>query len=112
MEKEDIKFKLTLIEAEIEMMKATSKWSKDTDKGMIFIALITGVVIVILNTGRELRTFDIFAISIYTCTTYKFITDMITNNRDDKFKLKMLEMDKKHYTRMLKIKEDEEDARG
>lgn len=112
MRKEEIEFKLRCIEAEEEMFKKRAKWNKKTDRALLFMGIVLGIIILFTTGNKDnINVLDVFSIALLVSTINLLIRDMITHKHDDNHKLAMLDLDKRFYTVRLKKLEEEENER-
>ena len=99
---EDIKFKLKLIENEIEAIKEIYKFNKKMNRIMLIIVVFILIIILFLygNTSN-LNIWQIFNISFLAYVFYNLLSDIVTEKSDYKAKLKKLELKRMYYTSLL-----------
>lgn len=99
---EDIKFKLKLIENEIEAIKEIYKFNKKINRIMLIVeGLILIIVLFLYGNTSNLNIWQIFNISFLACVIYNSLSDIVTEKNDYKAKLKKLELKRVYYTSLL-----------
>ena len=99
---EDIKFKLKLIENEIEATKEIYEFNKKMNRIMLIIEVFILIITLFLcgNTSN-LNIWQIFNISFLACVFYNSLSDIVTEKSDYKAKLKKLELKRMYHTSLL-----------
>lgn len=102
MTKEEIISKIKFTEAEIELIEEIIKFDKKDNKRIIFINILVFILLSILTISVDkINFFHIFSISLFTTSAYTMIYRMSMEKIDNKFKLRKLKLDLKHYNRLL-----------
>ena len=99
---ENIKFKLKLIEDQIEATKEIYKFNKKMNRIMLIIGGLV-LIIALFSYGNtsNLNIWEIFNISFLACVIYNLLSDIVTEKSDYKAKLKKLELKRMYYTSLL-----------
>ena len=99
---EDIKFKLKLIENEIEATKEIYKFNKKINRIMLIIGGLV-LIIVLFSYGNtsNLNIWQIFNTSFLACVIYNLLSVIAIEKSDYKAKLKKLELKRIYYTSLL-----------
>ena len=99
---EDIKFKLKLIENEIEATKEIYEFNKKMNRIMLIIEVFILIITLFLcgNTSN-LNIWQIFNTSLLACVFYNSLSDIVTEKSDYKAKLNKLELKRMYHTSLL-----------
>ena len=99
---ENIKFKLKLIEHQIEATKEVYKFNKKMNRIMLIIGgLVLIITLFLYENTSNLNIWQIFNISSLACVIYSSLSDMVTEKSDYKAKLKKLELKRMYHTSLL-----------
>lgn len=105
MTKEELELKIELIEENIKLIKEIVEVNRKLNGVMISAIVLAFIAILFANIGNT--TFDIisvFLISLLTVITYNTLDEIVKEKRDNKLKLKQLEVKLSYYKGLLKYK--------
>lgn len=105
MTKEELEFKIKLIETNIELTKEIMEFNKKSDREIVFISLLTFVGILCTNMGNtNFGIIHIFFISLFATSICNMLEKISKEKMDNKLKLKQLEIKLSYYKELLKHK--------